>query len=128
MKQSRYDILKLESALALKFVCYPKCSCVVQVIIKRHGSMVTSTDLGLVFPCLYELFGGGVEMVRMQPGVGSVEQAQVRDQPELHFTITESLFKVFVRVLIAIAKQMTRTISCCHDISPCSTPVRTSPW
>ena len=25
MKQSRYDILKLESALALKFVCYPKC-------------------------------------------------------------------------------------------------------
>ena len=61
-------------------------------------------------------------------GVGSVEQAQVRDQPELHFTITESLFKVFVRVLIAIAKQMTRTISCCHDISPCSTPVRTSPW
>lgn len=63
-------------------------------------------------------------MVRMQPGVGSVEQAQVRDQPELHFTITESLYKVFVRVLIAIAKQMTRTISCCHDISPCSTPER----
>ena len=75
-------------------------SCVVQVIIQRHGSMVTSTDLGLVFPCLYELFGGGVEMVRMQPGVGSVEQAQVRDQPELHFTITESLFKVFVSTLV----------------------------
>ena len=87
--------------------------------------MVTSTNLGLVFPCLYELFGGGVEMVRMQPGVGSVEQAQIRDQPELHFTITESLYKVFVRGLIAIAKQMTRTISCCHDISPCSTSVRT---
>ena len=103
-------------------------SCVVQVIIQRHSSMVSSTDLGLVFPCLYELFGGGVEMVRMQPGVGSVEQAGVRDQPELHFTITESLYKVFVIGLIAIAKQMTRTISCCHDISPCSTPVRTSPW
>ena len=44
MKQSRYDILKLESALALKFVCYPKCSCVVQVIIKRHGSVVTSSN------------------------------------------------------------------------------------
>ena len=83
--------------------------------------------LGPVFPW-YELCGDGVAMVRMQPGVGSVEQAQVRNQPELHFTITESLFKVFVRVLIAIAKQMTRTISCCHDISLCSTPVRTSPW
>ena len=69
-------------------------SCVLQVIIQRHGSMVTSTDLGLVFPCLYELFGGGVEMVRMQPGVGTVEQAGVRDQPELHFTIMESLCKV----------------------------------
>ena len=44
MKQSRYDILKLESALALKFVCYPKCSCVVQVIIQRHGSVVTSSN------------------------------------------------------------------------------------
>ena len=44
MKQSRFDILKLESALALKFVCYPKCSCVVQVIIKRHGSVVTSSS------------------------------------------------------------------------------------
>ena len=89
------------------------CSCVVQVIIQRHSSVVTSTNIGIgpVFPC-----------------VGSVEQAQVRDQPELHFTITESLYKVFVRGLIAIAKQMTRTISCCHDISPCSTPVRTSPW
>ena len=63
-------------------------------------------QLGPVFPW-YELCGDGVAMVRMQPGVGSVEQAQVRDQPELHFTITESLFKVFVRVLIAIAKQMT---------------------
>ena len=86
-------------------------SCVVQVIIQQHDIMVTSTNLGLVFPCLYELFGGGVAMVRMQPGVGSVEQA-----------------KVFVRGLIAIAKQMTRMISCCHDISPCSKPVRTSPW
>ena len=79
-------------------------SCVVQVIIQRHGSMVTSTDLGLVFPCLYELFGGGVEMVRMQQGVGSVEQAKVRDKPEHYFTITESLYKVFVRELPAIAK------------------------
>ena len=59
------DILKLESALALKFVCYPKCSCVVQVIIQQHDIMVTSTDLGLVFPCLYEICGDGVEMVRM---------------------------------------------------------------
>ena len=75
MKQSRYDILKLESALALKFVCYPKCLCVVQVINKRHDSVVTSTNLGGVFPCLYEPFGVGVVMVRMQRGVGSVEQA-----------------------------------------------------
>ena len=104
------------------------CSCVVQVIIQRHSSVVTSTNIGPVFPCLYGLFGGGVEMVRMQPSVGSVEQAGVRDQPELHFTIMESLCKVCVRGLIAIVKQMTRTISCCHDISPCSTPVRTSPW
>ena len=66
MKQSRYDILKLESALALKFVCYQKCLCVVQVIIQHHGSVVTSTDLGPVFPCLYEPFRGGVAMVRMQ--------------------------------------------------------------
>ena len=44
MKQSRYDILKLEAALALKFVCYPKCLCVVQVIIQRHGSVVTSSN------------------------------------------------------------------------------------
>ena len=43
--------------------------------------------------------------------VGSVERAQVRDQPELHFTITESLYNVFVRGLITIAKQMTRKIS-----------------
>ena len=105
MKQSRYDILKLESALALKFICYPKCLCVVQVINKRHGSVVTSTNLGAVFPCLYEPFGVGVTMVRMQRGVGSVEQAQVRDLPDLHFTIMEFLYKVFVRGLIAIAKQ-----------------------
>ena len=44
-------------------------------------------------------------MVWMQRGVGSVEQAQVRDQPDLHFTIMEFLYKVFVRGLIAIAKQ-----------------------
>ena len=62
-------------------------------------------------------------MVRMQRGVGSVEQAQVRDKPDLHFTIMEFLYKVFVRGLITIAKQMTRKISCYHDISPC-----TSPW
>ena len=72
--------------------------------------------------------GGGIKMVWMQRGIGTVEQAQVRDHLDLHFTITESLYKVFVRGLIAIAKQMTRTLSCCHDISPCSTPVRTSPW
>ena len=82
-------------------------SCVVQVIIQRHGSMVTSTDLGLVFPCLYELYRDGVEIVRMtvlQLGVSSVEQAKVRDKPEHYFTITESLYKVFVRELPAIAK------------------------
>ena len=38
-------------------------------------------------------------MTVLQRGVGSVERAQVRDQPELHFTITESLYKVFVREL-----------------------------
>ena len=106
-------------------------SCVVQVIIQRYVSMVTSTDLGLVFPCLYEPYRDGVEIVGMtvlQLGVSIVEQAKVRDKPEHHFTITESLYKVFVRGLIAIAKQMTRMISCCHDISPCSMPVRTSPW
>ena len=65
MKQSRYDILKLESALALKFVCYPKCLCIVQVIIQRHGSVVTSTNLGPVFPCLYKLYRDGVEMIQM---------------------------------------------------------------
>ena len=78
-----------------------------QVIIQQHDSMVTSTDLGLVFPCLYELYQDGVEIVRMtvlQLGVSSVERAQVRDQPEHHFTITESLYKVFVRELPAIAK------------------------
>ena len=51
-----------------------------------------ATDLGLVFPRLYELYG--VEMVRitvLKWGIGSVERAQVRDQPELFFTITESL-------------------------------------
>ena len=32
-----------------------------------------------------------------------MERAEVRDQPELHLTITESLYKVFVRGLIAIA-------------------------
>ena len=59
-------------------------------------------DLGLVFPCLYELYG--VEMVRitvLKWGVGSVERAQVRDQPELFFTITESLS---VREFPAIAR------------------------
>ena len=40
-------------------------SCVVQVIIQRYVSMVTSTDLGLVSPCLYEICGDGVEMVLM---------------------------------------------------------------
>ena len=30
----------------LKFVCYQKCLCVVQVIIQHHGSVVTSTNLG----------------------------------------------------------------------------------
>ena len=67
-------------------------------------------------------------MTVLQWGIGSMERAEVRDQPELHLTIMESLCKVFVRGLIAIVKQMTRTISCCHDISPCSTPERTSPW
>ena len=79
-----------------------------QVIIQQHESMVTSTNLGLVFPCLYELYRDGVEIVRrmtvLQLGVSSVERAQVRDQPEHHFTITESLYKVFVRELPAIAK------------------------
>ena len=63
------------------------------------------TDLGLVFPCLYELYG--VEMVRitvLKWGVGSVERAQVRDQPELFFTITESLYKVSIREFPAIAR------------------------
>ena len=55
-------------------------------------------QLGPVFPSLYEPFRGGVEMIRMQRGVG----------------------KVFVRGLMAIFKQMTRNISYCHDISPCS--------
>ena len=71
MKQSRYDILKLESALALKFVCYPKCLCVVQVIIKRHGSVVTSSNW-------YELCGDGVAMVRMQPGAASAAWSRPR--------------------------------------------------
>ena len=31
-------------------------------------------------------------------GIGSMERAEVRDQPELHLTITESLYKVFVRL------------------------------
>ena len=79
-----------------------------QVIIQQHESMVTSTNLGLVFPCLYELYRDGVEIVRrmtvLQLGVSSVERAQVRDQPEHHFTITESLYKVFVRELPAFAK------------------------
>ena len=63
------------------------------------------TDLGLVFPCLYELYG--VEMVRitvLKWGIGSVERAQVRDQPELFFTITESLYKVSIREFPAIAR------------------------
>ena len=63
------------------------------------------TDLGLVFPCLYELYG--VEMVRitvLKWGVGSVERAQVRDQPELFFTITQSLYKVSIREFPAIAR------------------------
>ena len=79
-----------------------------QVIIQQHESMVTSTNLGLVFPCLYELYRDGVEIVRrmtvLQLGVRSEERAQVRDQTEHHFTITESLYKVFVRELPAIAK------------------------
>ena len=79
-----------------------------QVIIQQPDSMVTSTDLGLVFPCLYELYQDGVEIVRrmtvLQLGVSSVEQAKVRDKPEHYFTITESLYKVFVRELPAIAK------------------------
>ena len=49
----------------LKFVCYQKCLCVVQVIIQHHGSVVTSTNLGPVFPCLFELCGNGVENIRM---------------------------------------------------------------
>ena len=73
-----------------------------QVIIKRHGSVVTSTNLGPVFPCFYELRGDGVAMVRMQPGIGSVEQAQVRDQPDPHFTIIKFLYEVFVREFLAI--------------------------
>ena len=54
-----------------------------------------------------ELYQDGVEIVRMtvlQLGVSSVEQAKVRDKPEHYFTITESLYKVFVRELPAIAK------------------------
>ena len=76
------------------FVC-----CVVQVIMQHHDS--TSTDLVLVFPCLYELYRDGVAITRMtvlQRGIGSMERAEVRDQPELHLTITESLYKVFVRL------------------------------
>ena len=45
------------------------------------------TDLGLVFPCLYELYG--LEMVRiavLKRGVGSVERAQAREQLQLHFS------------------------------------------
>ena len=38
MKQSRYDILKLEAALALKFVCYPKC---VRVLCRWSSSNTT---------------------------------------------------------------------------------------
>ena len=86
-------IFILESALALKFVCYPNCLCVVQVIIKQHDIMVTSTDLalGLVFPCLYELYRDVVENVRM-----TVLQQD--------FTITESLYNVFVGELPAVAE------------------------
>ena len=54
-----------------------------------------------MFPCLYELYRDGVVMTRMtvlQRGIGSMERAQVRDQPELHWTITESLYKVFIRL------------------------------
>ena len=37
-------------------------------------------------------------MTVLQRGIGSMERAEVRDQPELHLTITESLYKVFVRL------------------------------
>ena len=37
-------------------------------------------------------------MTVLQRGIGSMEPAEVRDQPELHLTITESLYKVFVRL------------------------------
>ena len=102
MKQSRYDMMKDSSIeirfgseiclLSLMFVC-----CAGDHV--HHDS--TSTDLVLVFPCLYELYRDGVAMTRMtvlQRGIGSMERAEVRDQPELHLTITESLYKVFVRL------------------------------
>ena len=72
MKQSRYNYAIMKDSLIgisfgseLKFVCYQKCLCVVHVIIQHHGSVVTSTNLGPVFPCLFELCGNGVEMIQM---------------------------------------------------------------
>ena len=69
MKQSRHDYAIMKDSLIgisfgseLKFVCYQKCWCVVQVIIQHHGSVV------------------------LQRGVGSVERAHDRDQPKLQRT------------------------------------------
>ena len=78
-KASRYNYAIMKDSLIvisfgseLKFVCYQKCLCVVQVIIQHHGSVVTSTNLGPVFPCLFELCGNGNDGWRSCSGASAV--------------------------------------------------------
>ena len=104
MKQSRYDMMKdpsIETSfgseiclLSLMFVC---CAGDHLAPWQYHHQHRPGSGIPLLARALSRWSRNDSDDCS-RALAGSMERAQVRDQPELHWTITESLYKVFVRL------------------------------